>query len=319
MPDSAVRPLFILSLPRSGSTLLLRMLVTSPCIHANDEGWILLPLLYALKPGGVRAAYGEQTCAIAFAQKTEGLGYRSVAFQHAAGAYFEHLHGSSDSGAVAYMVDKTPRYAARAVELHELFPTARFLVLLRHPLAVAASSCRTFRDGRFQPPDFAVDLADGIMGIDGLLGLDSARVHVVRFEDLVEEPEHVLGAVWSFLDIPTPPWREFPSVSLQGALGDETGVLQYKAVASRRAGEWADFYANALRLRWAVRYMRWLGGAAPRVAGHYGPGLPPGAPTALGSGIARDAFWLGLAALRTAVKRRILRQEPWRLRDRESR
>src|SRR5206468_7765156 len=59
----SVRPVFVLSLPRSGSTLLQRMLASHPEIATSSETWLLLPQLYALRPHGAQAEYGHRTAA----------------------------------------------------------------------------------------------------------------------------------------------------------------------------------------------------------------------------------------------------------------
>ena len=42
-----IRPLFLLSLPRSGSTLVQRVLARSPQIATASETWLLMPFLAA--------------------------------------------------------------------------------------------------------------------------------------------------------------------------------------------------------------------------------------------------------------------------------
>lgn len=52
-----ITPLFLFSLPRSGSTLAQRMLAAHPAVATVTEPWILLPFLYARKEEGVYAEY----------------------------------------------------------------------------------------------------------------------------------------------------------------------------------------------------------------------------------------------------------------------
>ena len=53
-----VTPVFIISLPRAGSTLLQRMLGSHPQIATASEPWILLPLLSVDRPGSAQTDYG---------------------------------------------------------------------------------------------------------------------------------------------------------------------------------------------------------------------------------------------------------------------
>ena len=53
-------PLFLLSLPRSGSTLAQRILAAHQDIATASEPWILLPYLYTLRERGVYAEYNHR-------------------------------------------------------------------------------------------------------------------------------------------------------------------------------------------------------------------------------------------------------------------
>jgi len=50
-----ITPIFIFSLPRSGSTLMERILATHPAVGTASEPWILLPFLYTRIRDGVYA------------------------------------------------------------------------------------------------------------------------------------------------------------------------------------------------------------------------------------------------------------------------
>src|SRR5688500_15750036 len=53
-------PLFLLSLPRSGSTLAQRILAAHEAIATASEPWILLPYLYTLRERGAYAEYNHR-------------------------------------------------------------------------------------------------------------------------------------------------------------------------------------------------------------------------------------------------------------------
>ena len=56
-----LKPLFIFSLPRSGSTMLQRVLAADSQISSVAEPWVLLPFVYALRGQGASADYNHQT------------------------------------------------------------------------------------------------------------------------------------------------------------------------------------------------------------------------------------------------------------------
>src|SRR5688500_7012591 len=51
---------FVFSLPRTGSTLLQRIIATQPEVATASEPWILLPYLYTLRESGVYAEFGHR-------------------------------------------------------------------------------------------------------------------------------------------------------------------------------------------------------------------------------------------------------------------
>ena len=55
-----IRPIFIFSLPRAGSTLVQRVLAAHDDIATTSEPWILLPFLFSTKEQGVYAEYSSQ-------------------------------------------------------------------------------------------------------------------------------------------------------------------------------------------------------------------------------------------------------------------
>ena len=68
-----VRPIFLFSLPRSGSTLLQRMLATHAEIATATEPWFLLPYLYTLRENGAYAEYGHSTMVAAIRDLCDDL------------------------------------------------------------------------------------------------------------------------------------------------------------------------------------------------------------------------------------------------------
>ena len=53
-------PIFVFSLPRSGSTLLQRVLMSHNDISSVAEPWILLPQIYSLKKEGTLSEYSPK-------------------------------------------------------------------------------------------------------------------------------------------------------------------------------------------------------------------------------------------------------------------
>ena len=107
-----VTPIFVLSLPRSGSTLLQRAIAAHPQIATASEPWLLLPLLLGFREGHVLASYRQRYLATAFedflAAMADGQEVHRQAIRDFALAHYE---AACDPG-TSHFVDKTPRYGA---------------------------------------------------------------------------------------------------------------------------------------------------------------------------------------------------------------
>ena len=73
MTSGGVQPVLLLSLPRSGSTLLQRLLGAHSEVATAPEPWVLLPFLYALRPDDVYAEYGHRVAVSAVAEFLDRL------------------------------------------------------------------------------------------------------------------------------------------------------------------------------------------------------------------------------------------------------
>ena len=112
---------------------------------------------------------------------------------------------------VRYLSEKTPDNILVFQELAELFPRAKFIGIFRDPRATIASLLevgnRALNKGKY-PPKFAKNtkLAGGYVKKCMEAGLEAVkrhpdRVHTVKYEDLVMNPEQELVTLCGFLGI----------------------------------------------------------------------------------------------------------------------
>jgi hypothetical protein len=257
----SVRPVFVFSLPRSGSTLLQRMLATHPEIATASEPWILLPQLYALRETGVVAEYGHRTAARAIADFGDSLpGGRDdylAEVRRSALALYDRAAGDA-----TWFLDKTPRYHLIVDEIMALFPDARFVFLWRNPLAVAASMIESFGRGHWNLDRYDVDLHGGLERLVTAAGRGDERAIAVRFEDVVADPDAATAAIFRLLELEPAAATAagFGEVGLGGRMGDRTGTVSYQAVSAEPLDRWRETMANPLRKRWCAAYLRRVGG-----------------------------------------------------------
>jgi hypothetical protein len=254
-----VRPLFLLSLPRTGSTLVQRVLGAHEEVATVSEPWLLLPQFYAARTAAaVRAEYSHEMGAEALRDFWATLPGGRDEYLAAVRELALTLYRSAGGEGRRYFLDKTPRYHAVARDVIDLFDDAKIVFLWRHPLAVMSSLLDTYRLGRFEPYNFAFDLFDGVENLTAAARHAGVRAHQVRYEDLVAGGDSEWRKLFEYLELEFDPGllTSFPSTQLHGRYGDQRhsqgidgGSLEgWRAHASSRVG-------NA----WCRRYVRWIG------------------------------------------------------------
>ncbi len=186
--------IFLISQPRAGSTLLQRLLGGHPRIHTTTEPWIMLHPLYALRREGVQSEFDSHQARIALEDFLRNLeGGEEVYFQ-AIRKMAEHLYRAAlEKTGAAYFLDKTPRYYSVIPELSRVFPAARFVILLRNPLAVLHSILETWVKSNLDRLSLhKQDLMNAPEMIADGLDLLGERAAIVRYEELAADSESTL-------------------------------------------------------------------------------------------------------------------------------
>jgi hypothetical protein len=266
---TATRPIFLLSLPRSGSTLLQRMLASHTDIATASEPWVMLPYVYTGRERGVRAEYGHRTMARAMEDFCESLPGGRATYRQAMAGMARDLYTHA-AGGRTYFLDKSPRYHLIVQDLLELFPDAKLVLLWRQPIAVAASIIESFGSGHWNLERYSVDLFEGLGNLVEAARTSSDRFHVVRYEQVLVNPDSELDQLFAFLELDVEPdaARAFSSVSLRGRMGDRTGTRSYSTLAQEPLEKWRRTMGTPLRRWWAERYLRWIGGDRLQIMGY---------------------------------------------------
>lgn len=269
-PTGEVCPVFVFSLPRSGSTLTQRVLAAHPLVSSAAEPWILLPLVYATRQSGVYSEYGHRLSATALEDYAAGLPGGRPAFDRELRRLALQLYGMRSAPGARFFVDKTPRYHLILDEIFGLFPDAKFIFLWRNPLAVVASMMETWAGGRWNLHEYEVDLYRGVENLVSAYTSRRAQACSVRFEDLVTAPASGWARVFSHLGIEfdTALLDEFAGVPLAGRMGDPTGRLAYRGLSAEPIDKWKATLGNPLRKAWCRRYLRWIGAERLAVMGY---------------------------------------------------
>lgn len=237
---------FILGVPRSGTTLLSRLLSKHPEIYAPSEPWVMLALasLGDTHPEHPAGAELLQLATQDFLSDAPGRYLGSAA--HA--IYREKLkrHGGS------LFVDKTPRYYMCAEFLQHALPGAKRVYIIRNPLDVAASYKNTWGYDvaqAFRTLEDHPNLFDLTLGLEAVSAERARRdSHFVRYEDLVRSPGKVVSEVLDLFGVSASmqasAFDELPPVQDAGGFGDPN-IGSTTKVHERSIGSYAGSFSQA--------------------------------------------------------------------------
>lgn len=137
------------------------------------------------------------------------------------------------------LVEKSPPNLIMGRFLQALFPGSALIVVVRHPVVVALSNKKWRRLLSRNALRYSTlsSLVDHWVRAHELLLSDAPslrRLHVVRYEDLVEQPELELARIASFLELSTP----IPASSLGRSHSEQYEQAWQTMRAGLRPGAW---------------------------------------------------------------------------------
>jgi hypothetical protein len=212
------RPIFIVSPPRSGSTMLFEALAQSPDVFTiGGENHRLLEVDVASGAlGTIARGYASNQLGAADATPAIAAELRERYY-----AMLTDRAGQPPSGRVR-LLEKTPKNALRVPFLASVFPDALFVYLYRDPREVLASMLEAWESGRFRT----------YLGLPGWTGLPWSLLLIPGWRELIGRPlADVVAAQWRTttrvllddLDA-LPPERRF-AVRYDAIVGDPDGVI----------------------------------------------------------------------------------------------
>jgi tetratricopeptide (TPR) repeat protein len=186
------RPVFVLGMPRSGTSLVEQILACHSKVAGAGE---LIDLAQAAIdlgrasgkrfPDSMRTATPEQ-------------------LERVAGRYLDRLSSVSDTA--TRVADKTPANHLFVGFIQNIFPRARIIHCVRHPLDTALSNF--FQNFAGQGIPFSYDLADIALYYNEYLrvmahwrGHSSLRIHEVVYEELVTRQEETTRELLEYLGL----------------------------------------------------------------------------------------------------------------------
>jgi hypothetical protein len=198
--------IFIISQPRSGSTLLLQRIGKHSEIHVMGEPWYLLPVFkndFEINKVNKKTIYNANTANSALkefyklAEDTNGIKRDSELF-----FYKSILTSIIDNSNKQKIIDKTPRYYYIVEEIKFHFPNSKIIIIYRNPLAVFSSMLKTWTKGNYP---LVLKLKDDLLKAPYILAQykkeKQPNIFKLNYEDLVLHSNDTLRDVLAFLDL----------------------------------------------------------------------------------------------------------------------
>lgn len=258
------RMLFVLSSPRSGSTLFRVMLAGHQQIFCPPE--ISLLFFKDMQEWQQNVAFGQD-----FTWPAEGLHWALVELLNlepeAGWALIDKMVAENHTVPEVYnriqtlagdklVVDKTPPYAMDMETLRraeQIFEDAIYIHLVRHPYAMMESFLRVRLDQQFssslfdEPNPDPYIIAETIWATANrnlttfLADVDPARHRLVRYEDLVQKPEETMRDLCSLMELSYEPSLITPydgrRERMMGGIGDPN-ILTHTGIDPSLADRW---------------------------------------------------------------------------------
>jgi hypothetical protein len=259
----AYPPLFVVGPQRSGTTWVQSLLDAHPEISCRFELRLHDGLLQHLHRGVAEynALIQAQTRSSPghIPLETRMLDQRQMMLLMRT-AFLAHFYGEATAG-LRYIGEKTPENLLGIADIALLFPSARYVAVVRDGRECAISSWHHFRNAGSPDlplPDFIrrwvperwAPLAEGVQRL--LISLSEQTV-LVRYEDLVAHPRETMTSVLTALDVDSSPAlvekcveaAAFETVSGGRKPGEADPTQFYR---SGLLGEWRSAFGEAERV-----------------------------------------------------------------------
>ncbi len=245
--------LFVIGAPRSGTTMLERMLSSHSMIQGGPEPHIMTPLAHLGVWAKVdKAPYDHILSAESQKLFVDQLPNREQDYWDACRAYCDVLYGRflTAKGDKPVCLDKTPAYTLVFPFLAKVYPDAKYIILTRHPLAVFSSFANSFFDGDYNVANTHNPIINRyVPALANAVRQQDVPVLHVRYEDLVKDPETWFGKICAHSGIPFEKdaidyGKKEPTEEHQKGLGDPIGVKQHTRPSTASVKKWVSELAT---------------------------------------------------------------------------
>ena len=243
--------------------MLQRILGTHSKIHTVSEPWIMLHPFYVTRQIGYEAEFDASLAHRAVTGFIQSLPNGIDDYYEGVRRMYTFLYEKKlKSEGKSYFLDKTPRYYNIIPDLHRTFPQAKFIILYRNPLACLSSILNTWvKENLFFLYYYKRDLLNApILLVEGVKQI-KRDVLVIRYEDIVAEPDNKIKRICEYLNIEYEP--EMINYGQTGQVnwvfGDKITVNKNTKPVKNSVNKWMSLDKDTQTWRLYHDYLRMLG------------------------------------------------------------
>lgn len=266
-----IKPVFIFCLPRSGSTLLQRVLMSHSKISSMAEPHFLLPFIYASKKEGTLSKYSHLASQKGIDDVIRNLPKQQKEYNAYLRQFSLNIYDALAEDNSIYFLDKTPRYYSIIEDIEKIFPDAKFIFLYRNPVQIYASILTTFSNNRFHNiHGFYKNLTEGIELLSNGFKKIKAKSYRINYEDFVMHPEGNIKNLLNYLDLEYEDniLSLFQKQNIVGRSKDPTGIKMYKKVETTSIEKWKKIFNTRYRKQIIKKYIENLSSEALDIQGY---------------------------------------------------
>jgi sulfotransferase family protein len=269
-----VKNIFIISQPRSGSTLLQSVISNNKHVSTTSEPWFLLPLLNMFDPERVSAYYNHKLAVRAINDFSSKIGGNEV-LDNAVRSFADEIYNRFQSEDIKYFLDKTPRYYLVLELIKRIFPDAKIIILKRNPFAVINSivgdALPTRKLRRLYMHGVDILQAPLLMQEFAEKYRNDSNVVDIRYEDIVRHPQKKFQWLYDWLELPykNDILDYSANVKFQGKMGDHKGIRKFSTPSTDSINRWEKRLKKKFWLNFLKGYSAYLGADFLRRYGDY--------------------------------------------------
>ncbi len=254
----SVELVFIISAPRSGSTLLQSIVSNNELVNTASEPWLLFHFLGYFNPHLIDAKYSNKLAHEGTKYFFEKANFQEIIKEEVrnfVSSIYQKTLGQNEG--VKYVLDKTPRYYEIADSIRDVFPKAKIIVLKRNPLAVLSSIIDTWKvKGINHLYSYRRDFLLAPLLLQNFIEKSGGDPNVLisSYEDIIDNAAFESRRIYQWLGIEFK--EEYLDYSrnkkFRGKYGDPVGIHQNSQPVKRVKGwlskledpYWKDFFVG---------------------------------------------------------------------------